>query len=206
MKALALLSSLLASWEVFCTTFANNCLKLNLDETINQVFTEEIQRKSMGITIDDSVEAHNSTESIDRLNRLRKQVGRIGQNSSRPRHWEDRQRSKSRNSRSSVFCNHSRKFGHDDSDCWSIKSKEGGWQSVRNTARFDSNRSPDGNKINVVDSKYGGILSVEDSMIREVHYNAQDPQTWLLDSSATFHETPNMEWFSNYSNEWHSLT
>ena len=36
-KALALLSSLPASWEVFCTSFANNCPKLNLDETIRQV-------------------------------------------------------------------------------------------------------------------------------------------------------------------------
>ena len=30
-KALALLSSLPRSWEVFCTTFTNNCPKLNLD-------------------------------------------------------------------------------------------------------------------------------------------------------------------------------
>ena len=31
-KALALLSSLLVNWEVFCPTFANNCPKLNLDK------------------------------------------------------------------------------------------------------------------------------------------------------------------------------
>ena len=97
-KALALLSSLLASWEVFCTTFANSCLKLNLDETIGQVLSEDIRRKSMGLTIDELAEAHNSTESIDRFNRLRKHVERIGRNSSRPRYREDRQRSKSRNS------------------------------------------------------------------------------------------------------------
>ena len=42
-KALALLSSLPASWEVFCTTFANNCPKLNRDETIGQVLTEDIR-------------------------------------------------------------------------------------------------------------------------------------------------------------------
>ena len=45
MKSLVLLSSLPASWEVFCTTFANSCLKLNLDETIRQVLTEDIRRK-----------------------------------------------------------------------------------------------------------------------------------------------------------------
>ena len=38
-KALALLSSLPVSWKVFCTTFANNCLNLNLDEIIGQVLT-----------------------------------------------------------------------------------------------------------------------------------------------------------------------
>ena len=77
-KALALLSSLPASWEVFCTTFANNCPKLNRDETIGQVLTEDIRRKSMGLTIDESAEAHNSTESIDRFNCSRKQAERIG--------------------------------------------------------------------------------------------------------------------------------
>ena len=43
------------------------------------------------------------------------------------------------------------------------------------------------------------MLSLEDSIIAEVHYNAQDAQTWLLDFGVTFHVTPNMEWFSNYS-------
>ena len=42
-KARALQSNLLVSWEVFCTTFANNCLKLNLDETNSQVLTEDIR-------------------------------------------------------------------------------------------------------------------------------------------------------------------
>ena len=58
-NALSLLSSLSASWEVFCKTFANNCPKLNLDETIGQVLLEDIRRKSMGLTIDESAEAHN---------------------------------------------------------------------------------------------------------------------------------------------------
>ena len=35
-------------------------------------------------------------------------------------------------------------------------------------------------------------------MIREVLYIVQDA-TWLLDSGATFHVTPNIECFSNYS-------
>ena len=72
-KALALPSSLPASWEVIYTTFANSCPKLNLDETIGEVLLEDIRQKSMGLTIDESTEAHNSTESIDRSNRSRKQ-------------------------------------------------------------------------------------------------------------------------------------
>ena len=123
-KAIALLLSLPASWEVFCTTFANSCPKLNLDETIGQVLTKDIRRKSMGITIDDLAKAHNSTESIDQFNRSRKQAERTGQNTNRPRHREDRQRSKSRNSRSSAYCTHCKKTGHDVFDCWSIKRKE----------------------------------------------------------------------------------
>ena len=123
-KALTLLSSLPVSCEVLLTTFANNCPKLNLDETIGQVLTEDIRRKSMGLTIDESAQAHNSTESIDRFNHLRKQAERSNRNSSRPRYQEDRQRSKSRNSRSSVFCTHCKKTGHEIFDCWSIKTKE----------------------------------------------------------------------------------
>mgnify|MGYP002776070037 CR=1 FL=1 len=93
-KALTLLSSLPVSWEVSCTTFANSCPKLNLDETIGQVLTNHIQQKStLGLTIDESAEAHNSTKSIDRFNRSRKQAERTGGNSNRPRHREDPQRS-----------------------------------------------------------------------------------------------------------------
>ena len=36
-------------------------------------------------------------------------------------------------------------------------------------------------------------------MIEEVHYSVQNAQTWLLVSGATFHVTPNIKWFSNYS-------
>ena len=49
-KALNLRLSLPTSWEVFYTTFANNCPNLNLDEMIRQVLTEDIWRNSMGLT------------------------------------------------------------------------------------------------------------------------------------------------------------
>ena len=117
---------------------------------------------------------------------------------SQPQHREDRQRSKSRNSRSSVFCTHCRKTGHEISDCWSIKRKENGRRFERNRGRSNSNHSPEGNQINVADTRSGEILSLEDSTIGEVHYSVQDAHTWLLDSGATFHVTPNFEWFSNY--------
>ena len=61
-KALTLLSILLANWEIFYTTFSNNWPKLNLDITIGQVLTKDIQQKLMGLTIDESVEANYSTE------------------------------------------------------------------------------------------------------------------------------------------------
>ena len=73
-NALDLLSSLPASWEVFCTTFANNRQILNLDEMISQVLTKDIQRKSMGLNIDESAKAHHSTESIDWSNLSREQA------------------------------------------------------------------------------------------------------------------------------------
>ena len=67
--------------------------------------------------------------------------------------------------------------------------------------RSDSNRSLDGNQINIADAQSGEILSLEDSTIGEVHQSAQDAHMWLLDSGATFQVTPNLEWFSNYAVE-----
>ena len=201
MNALALFSRLRANSEVFCTTFSNNCLNLNLDETIGHVLTEDIRRKSMGLTINYSAEAHNSTESIDRFNCSRKQDETTSRNSRRPRHLKDRQWSKSRNSRSSVFCTHCKKSSHDVSESWSIKRKENVRRLKRNTRRSNSNHSPIGNQINFANSRSGEILSLEDSIIGEVLYSAQDAQTWLLDSGATFHVIPNIKWFSNYLTE-----
>ena len=41
--------------------------------------------------------------------------------------------------------------------------------------RSDSKRSPKGNQVNFANSRSGEILSLEDSTIGEVHYNAQHP-------------------------------
>ena len=65
-KALALLLSLLTSWEVFYTTATNGSMKLMLDEAIKQILLEDLQRKSMGLTIDDNVDAHFSADTIQR--------------------------------------------------------------------------------------------------------------------------------------------
>ena len=61
-KALALLSSLPPSWEIFCTTFTNNSPKLRLDEPIRTILSKDIWPRSMGLTIDDNAEAHFSGE------------------------------------------------------------------------------------------------------------------------------------------------
>ena len=50
-------------------TFANNCPNLNLDETIGQVLIEDIQQKSIRLTINESTEAHHSIELIERISR-----------------------------------------------------------------------------------------------------------------------------------------
>ena len=69
----------------------------------------------------------------------------------------------------------------------------------RSRGRSDSNHSPEGNEVNVVDTRSRKILSLEESMIGEFHYSAQDTHTWLLDSGVTFHVTPDIKWFANYS-------
>ena len=161
-KALALLSSFIRSKSMgltidelagtHYTTFANSCLKLNFDETIGQVLTEDIRWISMGLTIGESAEAYHSTESIEQYNWSKEQCERTGRNSSRPRIRGGRQRSKWYISRPSDFCTHCRKTSHSVSDCWSIKRKENGRRFEQNSRQSDSNRSPTGNQVNVAES------------------------------------------------------
>ena len=77
-KALALLSRLLTSWEVFCTTFTNSSLKLTLDEAIGTILSEDIQQRSMGLSIEDNAEAHFSIETALRIGQSQK-AGRRGE-------------------------------------------------------------------------------------------------------------------------------
>ena len=149
-KALALLSSLPTSWEVFCTTFANNCPKVNMERNTEQVLIEDIRWKSMGLTIDESTEAHHLTESIERSSQSRGQIERKSRNTRRPRKRGDWQRSKSRNSWSSAFYTHRRKTDHNVSHCWLIKAKE-------NCQWFDQTTS---NQVNVAKSRPGEILTL----------------------------------------------
>ena len=106
---------------------------------------------------------------------------------------------KSRTVRLGKFCTHCTNVGHNVSDCWSIKRKESGQRSEENRGQPDLDQSPVGNQINVEDTRSGEILSLEDSMIREIVYSPQDAHPWVLDFGATFHVTPNIEWFLNYS-------
>ena len=43
------------------------------------------------------------------------------------------------------------------------------------------------------------MLSLESSSTGEILYSAEDAQMWLLDSGATFHMTPYLKWFMDYS-------
>ena len=139
----------------------------------------------MGLNIDESIEAHYSTESIRRTIRSTEQAERTGRNTSRPKRRENWQQSKSRNSRSSDFCTHCRKTVHKVSDCWSMKTQENGWRFNETWGQSDLNNCPNGNQVNVVESQSGEILPLEELPIGEAG-------TWLLDSGATFHMTPNM--------------
>ena len=53
--------------------------------------------------------------------------------------------------------------------------------------------------MNFVESPSKEILFLEESSTDEVLYIMQDAQAWLQDSGGTFHVTPNIEWFSDYS-------
>ena len=110
-KALALLLSLPANSEVFCMPVMNSSPKLTLDETTGTILSKDIRQRSMGLSIDNSAEAHFSGESTQR----------VGHSQSWLKRREDRALSKSRSSRFNALCTHS----HNIADCWSIKQGNG---------------------------------------------------------------------------------
>ena len=81
---------------------------------------------------------------------------------------------------------------HNVSNGWFIKRKEYGQGFNQTQEQSNLNYSPTNNQVNVAESRSGEVLSLEDT-IGEVLYSAQVAQMWLLDSSITFHVTPNHE-------------
>ena len=69
----------------------------------------------------------------------------------------------------------------------------------RNSGSFDSKHSQIRNQVNIAESQWGEVLSLEVSTAGEILYSIQDVRMWLLDSGATFHVTPHHEWFSDHS-------
>ena len=183
-KALALLSSLPASWDVFCTTITNGSAKLTLDDTLGQELSEELRRKSLGLSVEDTAEAHYSEETST-SGRVRNRT-HCGQTISR-----------SRGKSPNAFCTYCKMSGHQTRDCWSLAWKNKGKRPDRNAGSSGSEQQRP--EINLVTKSHGEVLSLEESTTGEIMYSAEEAHTWLLDSGATFHATPHREWFMDYS-------
>ena len=124
-KALALLSSLPASMDVFCTTVTNGLAKRTLDDMLGQVLSEELRRKSLGLSVEDTAEAHYSEETST--------SGRA-----RNRTRNGRTSSRSRGKNPNAFCTYCKKSGHQTMDCWSLARKNKGKTQDRNVGSSGS--------------------------------------------------------------------
>ena len=151
---------------------------------LGQVLLEELRRKSKGLSVEDTAEAHYSEETST-SGRARHRTRRGGASS--------RSRGKSPN----VFCMYCKKSGHQTTDYWSLARKNKTKKPDRNAGSSGSEQQR--SEINLVATSHGEVLSLEGFTTGKILYNAEDAHTWLLDFSATFSVTPHREWFTDYS-------
>ena len=120
-KALSLLSSLQTSWDGFYMTVTKGSSKLTLDDTRGLVLPKELRRKSMGLSLEETTEAHYSEETS---------TFERAQNHTRGGRASSRSRGKSPN----AFYTYCKKSGHQTMDYWSLARKNKGKRSDRNAS------------------------------------------------------------------------
>ena len=96
---------------------------------------------------------------------------------------EQRKMSKSKNS--NKICNYCKKKGHIKKKCFKLQNRE---KKFWNKQEEKSGKSGEASVVEL-DQTDGELLVASDT-------DSRASETWILDSSCTFHMTPNQDWFS----------
>jgi hypothetical protein len=93
-------------------------------------------------------------------------------------------------------------------DCWSANKKNNKSDKLdRKGGNSESDKSSKGwsltsdlfEEMNTLTFDLFEVLNLETTILDKILFSASDMHTWLLDSGATFHRTPEREWFTTYS-------
>ncbi|GKV11932.1 hypothetical protein SLEP1_g23145 [Rubroshorea leprosula] len=183
-QALILLSSLLNSWETLVVTLSNSTRdgEITLQLVKDSILSEESRRKEQGIMSYESealvIEYRGrSKQRYTRRNNDRQSQERYNKGKSR-----DRSKSKSR-----VTCYTCGKQGLYQRDCWHNKDK-----NVRK--KVDTHEEKEA-KENIAAITFDGevYLLCENDNIDVAHHDSR----WVVDTAASYHVTPNRDWFSS---------
>ena len=176
LQALLLLSSLPDSWDTLVISLSNSAPNDNLtmDMVKDSLFNEEARRKEQGIS--------SETEALVTENRGR------GKNREPKGRGKSKGRSQSRGKSSERRkCYHCGKEGHMKRNCyaWKREQKEGKNQ------RKDENK----NTTAALSDEDVAVLFFGDEECLPVTDNEVE---WIIDTAASYHVTPNKEFFTSY--------
>ena len=186
LKALFLLITLPDSWDTFRTTVSTNAVADGLSSVTVEasLLTEEVNRKNN--------EASKSGSALVVRGRS------VDKNKGKERN-QSRSKSRSRN----IECYHCHKKGHMKKDChqWRKEKGKGKKQDKNQKEERKTTSRVKIEEVNTVSEAEEGDILFTSSMdsVHLVTTNEGMSNDWILDSGASFHVSPNCEWFSTYN-------
>ncbi|GKV50247.1 hypothetical protein SLEP1_g56959 [Rubroshorea leprosula] len=184
-RALILLSSLPDSWETLVVTLSNSTRdgEMTLQLVKDSIFSEESRRKEQGIM---SFEFEALVTEYRGRSKQR-YTRRDNDRQSQERYNKGKSKGRSK-SKSKVTCYTCGKQGHYQKDCWHNRDK-----NVRK--RADTHEEKEAKENTATITSDGEVyLLCENDNIDVAHHDS----TWVVDTVASYHVTPNRDWFSSY--------
>ena len=174
-KALILIYSLPKSYENITTTMLYGRETISLNEVEATLLSNELRLK-----VQLEHQAPNPVQGLTVRGRDEQRIGGQGRNKSKTR-------SKSRFKRPGV-CHYCKKPGHWKNECRLLQSKKEKEQKNKGTIS-------DSASVAVSSADHS---SVADDAVFTAACSISQPDTWIVDSGASFHMTPHKEWFTSF--------
>ena len=179
MQSLFLLGSLPESFETLVVSLTNSAPDgiLTMDMVKNSLFNEEMRRKGQAVV--------DNSQALVTDARGRQKNGK----------GQEKGRSKSRDPRRCFYC---KQVGHIERNCFQKQRDEKNGKIGKKKANqkmVDSDDDNDGEGMSATTFCDGDIIISEEEKYGHMASSSAD---WVIDTGASFHATPNKEFFSTY--------